>query len=130
MSISANAKRVTTVLSIATALSAGVLTGTASADVEVVCNAYYCNSTSGKDGKINRVDALRGELILGTTGFFEVFLPDGTKRTGPTNTARNHLFYINKTFNSGLICLRYFERIKPGVFQEQGKATCTSIPID
>ncbi|OXM43046.1 hypothetical protein [Amycolatopsis alba] len=130
MSFSVYVKRAAVVLVCTLGASTGVLAGTASADVEVACNPYYCNSTDGKNGKINRVDALRGDLILGTTGFFEVFLPDGSKRTGPTNTERNHLFYINKTFNSGLICLRYFERIKPGVFQEQGKAACTSIPID
>ncbi|EME62759.1 hypothetical protein [Amycolatopsis decaplanina] len=133
MSIGAFAKRTAVLLTVTLGTSMGVVVGTAAADVETVCNAYYCNSTKGKNGTIERVDALRGELILGTKGFFEVFLPDGTKRTGPTNTERNHLFYINKTFKSGLICLRYFELIKPGkppVFQEQGKATCTSIPID
>ncbi|WP_043848904.1 hypothetical protein [Amycolatopsis keratiniphila] len=130
MSISVKARRVAVVLACTLGASTGLFAGTASADVEVVCNAYYCNSTKGKNGTIERVDALRGDLIMDTTGFFEVFLPDGSKRTGPTNRERNHLFYINKTFKSGLICLRYFERIKPGVFQEQGKAACTSIPID
>ncbi|MFJ8912720.1 hypothetical protein [Amycolatopsis sp. NPDC102389] len=126
-------KRAVTVLAATVCASTGIVVGTAAADVETVCNAYYCNSTKGKNGTIERVDALRGDLILNTTGFFEVFLPDGSKLTGPTNRERNHLFYINKTFRSGLICLRYFELIKPGrppVFQEQGKATCTSIPID
>lgn len=128
MSVKASFMRLAVVGSLTVMASTGLMTGTASAATERSCNTYFCNSTVGTGTYVQYVDAIRQQKLLGKYGFFEVFGPLGFKLTGVTTTANSNRFPIRKSFESGQICLRFFEMVA-GQAKEQGTAACTSIPI-
>lgn len=109
-------------------VSAVLLTETASAATKTVCNSYYCNETVGVGNYVQYVNAGRKSPLSGKYGFFEVFGPNGYKKTGPSSTS-GALIPISRSFPANsLICLRFFENVA-GQWIERGSAACTRTPI-
>ncbi|WIV56260.1 hypothetical protein [Amycolatopsis nalaikhensis] len=103
-------------------------------DTEVVCYANaLCNRSTGGGQTVSTVYAWRQLSETGATGFFEVFGPNGFKRTGPTDQEVDHTFVLNRTFpNGSLICVSFWRKNADGSFTKfkgvNGNA-CTSVPI-
>jgi hypothetical protein len=101
---------------------------------EVICYANaLCNSTTGSGTSVATVYAWRQLSETGATGFFEIFGPNGYKKTGPTDQEVDRTFAVNRTFpNGSLICVSFWRKNANGSFTKfkgvNGNA-CTSIPI-
>lgn len=117
----------------ATLMSTALLVATAPgalAGTERVCNASFCNATSGTGTLVTRVVATKIGLNRGSLGFFEVFGPRGPLSTGPTTTSDTQTLQLRRIlFKNEMLCLRYFVKIRAtGQFRELGSAQCTRSP--
>lgn len=102
----------------------------ASAGTETVCNAAFCNATTGSGLSVSEVVATKIGQNRGTRGFFEVFGPRGLKATGPTDGRNSHPFRLRGSLNKGeLVCLRFFAEKQSHEFIEVGTAQCTRAPF-
>ncbi|HET6703746.1 hypothetical protein [Amycolatopsis sp.] len=101
---------------------------------ELICYANsLCNRTTGSGQTVSTVYAWRQLSETGSTGFFEIFGPNGYKKTGPTDQEVDRTFTVNRTFpNGSLICVSFWMKNANGSFTKykgvNGNA-CTSIPI-
>jgi hypothetical protein len=97
-----------------------------------VCNAAFCNKTSGNGGDVSSVFGGRRDSLRGVEGFFEAFARHGMKSTGPTNKSNTTLtsFTSPHTLKNGeLMCLRFFAKNRKNQFYEVGTAQCTTAPF-
>jgi hypothetical protein len=121
-----------TIVAATSALAGPAAAGTT--DTEVVCYANaLCNRTTGGGTTVSTVYAWRQLSETGATGFFEIFGPNGYKKTGPTDQEVDRTFAVNRTFpNGSLICVSFWRKNANGSFTKfkgvNGNA-CTSVPI-
>lgn len=124
-------RRIAAVLA-TSAAATGLLAATApaaSAASEKVCNAAFCNTTTGSGWTATSVTAAKQGDNRGVVGFFEVF--NGARKfTGPTTSANTTVFTFNWKIDSKtpLVCLRFFAKTSSGGFVEIGTAQCTKAP--
>jgi hypothetical protein len=124
-------RRITAVLAASAAVT-GLLVATApvaSAGTEKVCNAAFCNTTTGSGYVLSTVTATKEGDNKGVLGFFEVF-NSVSHQTGPTTTANTTKFDLRWTLDPKypLVCLRFFAKTSRG-FVEVGSAQCTKAPF-
>lgn len=102
----------------------------ASAATETVCNAAFCNSTTGSGLSVSKVVATKIGQNRNVVGFFEVFGPRGLKSTGPTTAANSQTLRLSGSLKKNeFLCLRFFARNSAGGFIEIGTAQCTKAPF-
>lgn len=128
--------RAATVAAKVTALTAAALMVFAgSASAASVCNASFCNTTTGSGGRVDQVLAQKLGPTQGVFGFFEARGPRGMVATGPTTDANRTVFVASSfrnrtTLNGGeLMCLTLFVKTTEGGFIESGTAQCTTAPF-
>ena len=102
---------------------------------KTTCTKYFCNHTEGAGEYIHWVEASK---LVGLQrgsgyayGFFEVFGPNGLKKTGPTTRSQSSVIDLPdglKVKKGGLICLRFFEKIG-SAWKQIGPSACTTSPI-
>jgi hypothetical protein len=100
-----------------------------------VCTKYFCNDTEGAGEYIHYVTANKLTALQRGSGyaygFFEVYGPNGLKKTGPTTRSGSSVIDLPdglKVKKGGLICLRFFERVG-SAWKEIGPSACTTSPI-
>lgn len=102
----------------------------ASAGTATVCNAAFCNATTGSGFSVSKVVATKIGQNRGTVGFFEVFGPRELKSTGPTTGDNSQTLTFTGSLNEGeFLCLRFFARTSDNTFVEVGTAQCTKAPF-
>jgi hypothetical protein len=105
-------------------------TSAAFAATETVCNAAFCNATSGSGTTITQIKATKIGQNQNVIGFFEAFGPGGVQQTGPTTSANTTIFSVSGTVPKGkLVCVRFFAKNSGGGFVEVGTAQCTKSPF-
>ncbi len=73
----------------------------ASAATETVCNAAFCNSTTGSGLSVSKVVATKIGQNRNVVGFFEVFGPRGLKFTEPTTAANSQTLPLSGSRPNG-----------------------------
>ncbi|MGW4485343.1 hypothetical protein ACWEOE_16075 [Amycolatopsis sp. NPDC004368] len=124
-----NTTRRIAVVGVLSALAASLFAGTASAKLEKVCTAAFCNSTDGSKLYVNQVIALRNDPIKAKYGYFQVFGRGWNRPPTSSGTTAAEVIHIGQQVAKGeLVCLRFFA-FESGKWKEIGPAACTTAPF-